>query len=198
MESNQTLNLIDWVVAEGTRLGSLNRLAKALGVTQSTIMRWRNGKITFLKDDACAKIAQYLGVEKSAEEMRQMFGMPAHPWMEVYGKPEDVGVGRKDKPYQDVNIRSLAFQDLCDQVKELQAQLQELSPLLTKVTALEEELAKLKKKLAELPKLESKVASLEDEVSLQRIENRELKEFIEVLTGQQYVKSRAKGSQVDV
>jgi predicted nuclease with TOPRIM domain len=77
------MDLSDWTVQEAAKVGSLNKLSKAIGLSRQTILDWRDRKASFLTDKGANAIAAYLGLKKTPEQIRQMFDMPAHPYLEV-------------------------------------------------------------------------------------------------------------------
>ncbi len=46
-------------------------------------MDWRDAKASFLTDKGANAIARYLGLNKPPEQIREMFGMPAHPYLTI-------------------------------------------------------------------------------------------------------------------
>jgi len=80
------MDLSAWTLAEAAKVGSLNKLSKVIGLSRQTILDWRDGKAAFLTDKGAMAIANYLGMTKSPEEMRKMFDMPIHPYLDLEKK----------------------------------------------------------------------------------------------------------------
>jgi transcriptional regulator with XRE-family HTH domain len=84
------MDLSTWTLQEVSKAGSLNKLAKAIGLSRQTLMDWRDSKASFLTDKGANAIARYLGLNKPPEQIREMFGMPAHPYLTI-GEATDKG-----------------------------------------------------------------------------------------------------------
>jgi hypothetical protein len=83
------MDLSAWTLEEAAKVGSLNKLSKAIGLSRQTILDWRDGKAAFLTDKGASAIANYLGIQKSPEEMRKMFDMPIHPYLDLEKKSSE-------------------------------------------------------------------------------------------------------------
>lgn len=83
------MDLSAWTLEEAAKVGSLNKLSKAIGLSRQTILDWRDGKAAFLTDKGATAIANYLGMTKSPEEMRKMFDMPIHPYLDLEKKSSE-------------------------------------------------------------------------------------------------------------
>jgi transcriptional regulator with XRE-family HTH domain len=77
------MDLPSWTLQEVSKAGSLNKLAKVIGLSRQTLMDWRDAKASFLTDKGANAIARYLGLNKPPEQIREMFGMPAHPYLTI-------------------------------------------------------------------------------------------------------------------
>jgi predicted nuclease with TOPRIM domain len=80
------MDLSAWTLEEAAKVGSLNKRSKAIGLSRQTILDWRDCKAGFLSDKGATAIANYLGIQKSPEEMRTMFDMPIHPYLDLEKK----------------------------------------------------------------------------------------------------------------
>jgi hypothetical protein len=85
------MDLPSWTLQEVSKAGSLNKLAKLIGLSRQTLMDWRDAKASFLTDKGANAIARYLGLNKSPEQIREMFGMPAHPYLTIGETSVDKG-----------------------------------------------------------------------------------------------------------
>jgi hypothetical protein len=96
------MDLSDWTVQEAAKVGSLNKLSKAIGLSRQTILDWRDRKASFLTDKGANAIAAYLHLNKTPEQIRLMFDMPAHPYLEVDKKNDKIS---KDAQSDRLNLR---------------------------------------------------------------------------------------------
>jgi predicted nuclease with TOPRIM domain len=108
-----SMDLSDWTVREAAKVGSLNKLSKAIGLSRQTILDWRDRKAKFLTDKGANAIALYLGLNKTPEQIRQMFDMPAHPYLEVDKKTDT-----NEKNTQSDSKRLAKLEKDCELLKE--------------------------------------------------------------------------------
>jgi transcriptional regulator with XRE-family HTH domain len=77
------MDLAEWTMEQVMKNGSLGRFAAKIGLSRQSLMDWRDGNAGFITDKGARAIARYLEISKTPEEVREMFGMPIHPYLTI-------------------------------------------------------------------------------------------------------------------
>jgi len=132
--TTMAIDLAEWTLQEIFRNGSMNRFAAKIGLSRGTLMDWRDRNAGFFTDKGANAIASYMKIEKTPEEVREMFGMPIHPYLTIgiYAdknkvSPEDELRNRVVKLEEENRFFREQFDDLRELIDTLAQELHEQS-----------------------------------------------------------------------